>query len=172
MACRQIWTLHPQTSPSASGNRHLMHHKHQHHSQMRLSHWAFSLVLALTWHRQHQQQQKGRPTNGLLCKTAKLPKPVHSSSRDLLCQMQAFGFSRINGLHLLALYSLVFNHKPRLLLRRVNSLQDDLLLIWRQASSTAHINASLMLLIAETSVAKKVSSVREQCFGLPANYHF
>ncbi len=64
--------------------------------------------------------------------------------------MQALGLSRINGLHLLALYSLVFNHKPRLLLRRVNSLQDNLLLIWHHASSTAHMNVSAMLLIAET----------------------
>lgn len=34
------------------------------------------------------------------------------------------------------------------------------MLTWRQASSTALVNASLMLLIAETSVAKKVSSIR------------
>ncbi len=148
-----------------------MHHKHQHHSQMRLSRWASSLVLALTWHRQYQHQQKGRLTNGLLCKTANLiPKPVQSS-RDLLCQMQALGLSRISGLHLLALYSLVLNHKPRLLLRRVNSLQDDMLLIWREASSTAHVNVCLMLLMSEIYVAKKVSSMPEQCLGLPANYH-
>ena len=86
--------------------------------------------------------------------------------------MQAFGLSRINGLHLLALYNLVFNHKPQLLLRRLNTLQDDLLLTWQQASSTARADASLMLLIAEVSVAKKVSSVGEHCLGLPANHHF
>jgi len=86
--------------------------------------------------------------------------------------MLALGLSRISGLHLLALYSFVLNHKPRLLLRRVNSLQDDMLLIWREASSTAHIHVYLMLLIAKTSVAKKASSMREQCLGLPAKYHF